>query len=179
MKFSAQPWQQCMQKGKVLLKDEKKRANLLVCLGVAGMLLLALSEWKPQEEPSSATITEGSVTTSPATYTAQLQEQLCGLISRVEGVGKVEVMVTLARGEESVYATDNQTASDGSLSVSHVLLGESGLVETVQTPQVLGVAVVCEGGGNAAVQNRVSEIVQALTGVKSNHITVAQMAATE
>ena len=78
-----------------------------------------------------------------------------------------------------MYATDNQTASDGSLSVSHVLLGESGLVETVQTPQVLGVAVVCEGGGNAAVQNRVSEIVQALTGVKSNHITVAQMAATE
>ena len=73
MKFSAQPWQQCMQKGKVLLKDEKKRANLLVCLGVAGMLLLALSEWKPQEEPSSATITEGSVTTSQATYTAQLQ----------------------------------------------------------------------------------------------------------
>ena len=62
-----------------------------------------------------------------------------------------------------------------------VLLGSGradGLVETVQTPQVLGVAVVCEGGGNAAVQNRVTALVEALTGVGANHITVAKMAST-
>ena len=48
----------------------------------------------------------------------------------------------------------------------------------VQTPQVLGVAVVCEGGGNAAVQNRVTALVETLTGIGANHITVAKMAST-
>lgn len=60
-------------------------------------------------------------------------------------------MVTLESGSESIYATD--TDADGAS--THVLLGSGradGLVETVQMPQVLGVAVVCEGGGNAAVQ---------------------------
>jgi len=98
-----------------------------------------------------------------------------GLISRVEGVGKTAVMVTLESGSESIYATD--TDSDGSS--THVLLGSGGadgLVETVETPRVLGVAVVCEGGGSAAVQSRVTALVQALTGIGTNHITVAKMA---
>lgn len=43
-------------------------------------------------------------------------------------------------------------------------------------PRVLGVAVVCEGGGSAAVQSRVTALVQALTGIGTNHITVAKMA---
>lgn len=179
MKLSPQQWRQWIQQGRTFLKDEKNRVNLLVCIGVAGMLLLALSEWDPQENLSPGTLLEETTAASQMDYAAQLQQQLRELISQVEGVGKVEVMVTLACQEQSVYATDSQTASDGSRSVSHVLLGDSGLVEKVQTPQVLGVAVVCEGGGNAAVQNRVSELVAALTGVKSNHITVAQMAATE
>lgn len=179
MKLSAQQWQQWIQQGREILKDEKKRINLLVCVGVAGMLMLALSEWKPQENLLSDAKAKEPVAASQTDYAAQLQQQLCELISHVEGVGKVEVMVTLACEEENVYATDSQTATDGSYSVSHVILGDGGLVETVQTPQVLGVAVVCEGGGDAAVQNRVSELITALTGVRSNHITVAQMAATE
>ena len=82
-----------------------------------------------------------------------------------------------SRCSESVYATD--TDRDGGS--THVLLGSGGadgLVETVQTPRVLGVAVVCEGGGTAAVQNRVTALVEALTGVGANHITVAKMAST-
>lgn len=179
MSLFPQQWQQWGRQGKEILQDEKKRVNFLVCIGVAGMLLLALSEWKPQENLSPDTNPEKTTAASHEDYAAQLQQQLRELISHVDGVGKVEVMVTLACKEENVYATDSQTSTDGSCSVSHVLLGDGGLVETVQTPQVLGVAVVCEGGGNAAVQNRVSELVAALTGVKSNHITVAQMAATE
>ena len=139
------------------LADEKQRVNLLVCMGLAGLLLLAVSSWLP------------------ADYAAELETRLTALISRVEGAGKTAVMVTLESGSESIYATD--TDSDGSS--THVLLGNGeadGLVETVETPRVLGVAVVCEGGGSAAVQSRVTALVQALTGIGTNHITVAKMA---
>ena len=87
--------------------------------------------------------------------------------------------LTLENGEESIYATDEQTSADGSTSVSHVIVSDEGLIETTQTPQVLGVAVVCEGGDIAAVQNRISTLVEVLTGVGANHVTVAKMAASK
>ena len=68
--------------------------------------------------------------------------------------------------------------ADGSRQSQHVLLGSGGaqgLVETVKTPQILGVAVVCEGGGNVIVQERIIDIVQALTDVGASHITVTKM----
>ena len=151
------------------LADEKQRVNLLVCMGLAGLLLLAVSSWLPADS-STQSAAPAAMTDSTADYAAELETRLTALISRVEGAGKTAVMVTLESGSESIYATD--TDSDGSS--THVLL--DGLVETVETPRVLGVAVVCEGGGSAAVQSRVTALVQALTGIGTNHITVAKMA---
>lgn len=150
------------------LADEKQRVNLLVCMGLAGLLLLAVSSWLPADS-STQSAAPAAKTGSTADYAAELETRLTALISRVEGAGKTAVMVTLESGSESIYATD--TDSDGSS--THVLLGSGGadgLVETVETPRVLGVAVVCEGGGSAAVQSRVTALVQALTGIGTNHI---------
>ena len=146
------------------LADEKQRVNLLVCMGLAGLLLLAVSSWLPADS-STQSAAPAAMTDSTADYAAALETRLTALISRVEGAGKTAVMVTLESGSESIYATD--TDSDGRA---------DGLVETVETPRVLGVAVVCEGGGSAAVQSRVTALVQALTGIGTNHITVAKMA---
>lgn len=163
--------------GKDLLADEKKRVNLLVCLGLAGLLLLSLSAWIPESKDEPVQVQTGEQQISPD-YARLLEERLQTLIAEVEGVGEVRVMVTLQGGQENVYATDVETTADGMKTESHVLLSDEGLVETTRAPQVLGVAVVCEGGGTATVQNRVSTLVEALTGVGANHITVAPMAPT-
>ena len=159
--------------------DEKKRVNLLVGMGLAGLLLLAVSAWLPAGDTKAAQPAQNvPASDTNDNYAARLEERLTALISSVEGAGRTAVMVTLESGSESVYATD--TDSDGAS--THVLLGSGGadgLVETVQTPRVLGVAVVCEGGGNAAVQCRVTALVEALTGIGTNHITVAKMASTK
>lgn len=157
------------------LADEKQRVNLLVLMGLAGLVLLAFSAWLPADDAAQPAPIAAQETA--ADYAAQLESRLTALIRRVDGAGDTAVMVTLESGSESVYATD--TDRDGGS--THVLLGSGGadgLVETVQTPRVLGVAVVCEGGGTAAVQNRVTALVEALTGVGANHITVAKMAST-
>lgn len=156
------------------LADEKQRVNLLVLMGLAGLVLLAFSAWLPADDAAQPA---PAAQETAADYAAQLESRLTALIRRVDGAGNTAVMVTLESGSESVYATD--TDRDGGS--THVLLGSGGadgLVETVQTPHVLGVAVVCEGGGTAAVQNRVTALVEALTGVGANHITVAKMAST-
>lgn len=169
--------QRAAQAAGTLLADEKKRINLLVCAGLAGLLLLAFSEWLPAEE--SAAPQDETAAAAQASYAQDLETKLQTVLAKTEGVGDVEVMVTLEQQQETVYVTDQQTEADGSATVSHVLPGGSGLVQTVRMPQVLGVAVVCTGGGDAAVQNRVVALVQALTGVGANHITVAKMAPTQ
>ena len=163
------------QKLRAALSDEKKRVNLLVCMGLAGLLLLAVSAWIPAGDSTPTAAAPAAPADTADDYAAALESRLTELISRVDGAGKTIVMVTLESGSESIYATDTDSAGAS----THVLLGNGGadgLVETVQTPRILGVAVVCEGGGNAAVQSRVTALVEALTGIGTHHITVAKMA---
>lgn len=179
MKQFEEQCRQWVERFKVLLNDEKRRVNLLVAIGALGLLLLALSEWVPETTTMDNAESQPIPESMQQDYARQLESRLQALIAQVDGAGAVEVMVTLENGEESIYATDEQTSADGSASISHVLLGDEGLIETTQTPQVLGVAVVCEGGDVAAVQNRISTLVEVLTGVGANHVTVAKMAASE
>lgn len=168
-KFSA--WTQNFRQR---IQGDKKTLDFLLLLGLAGMALLCLSEWLPAnaepQEPAQAPV----VQQSGENYAAQLEAQLEEMIAEVDGAGRCRVMVTLAAGEETIYATDTEEGENTSRS-EHVLLGEQALVESVQSPQIQGVAVVCEGGGNIAVQNTVTELIRALTGIGANHITVTKM----
>ena len=157
-------------RAKALLADEQKRTGLLVAAGLAGILLLGMSSWFPAQskstdQPAPQTQTE------TADYETQLEARLQTLIAQLDGAGETRVS-----GEENIYAADTETTADGAATRKHVLTNGTGLVETVQTPQVLGVAVLCRGGGEPAVQSRITALVQALTDVGANHVTVAPLA---
>lgn len=171
--------QQIKIQAEQLWKDEKKRVRLLVAMGLSGMLLLALSEWIPTTVDHTTAPTESAVAqTDSADYAQEMERRLTELISQMDGVGKTQVMVTLASGEMTVYATDTETGAEGGAKEQHVLLDGAqtpALVESVAMPQIQGVAVVCEGGGDATVQSRITELVKVLTGVGANHIAVTEM----
>ena len=156
--------------------EGKKRVNLLVLLGMAGVILLCISEWIPASTAAGKPVQPESVTAQAdtRTYVADLEQRLQDMIEAVEGAGQCRVMVTLSAGEETVYAVDTEQGDTSSRS-EHVLMGDDALVERVQTPEIQGVAVLCEGGGEAAVKSTVTELVRALTGVGANHITVTKM----
>ena len=86
------------------LADEKQRVNLLVCTGLAGLVLLGVTAWLPAGNSTQSPQTVQ--TDTAADYATQLESRLTALISRVEGAGKTAVMVTLESGSESIYATD-------------------------------------------------------------------------
>ena len=144
-------------------KGKQGRARLAAAVGLLAMLLILLSELFPQ--PSAQSSTE---------YQAQLEERLERLISHMSGAGKTTVMVTLGTGEEMIYALDTQSG-DLQSQQTHVLLEDgSALTETVCVPQVCGVAVLCEGGGDVRIAARITELVSALLDLPSNHICVEQ-----
>lgn len=163
------------QRLKLLWDDEKRRVQLLAAAGMAGMLLLAVSEWLPAETAAAPPAAAAQDTD----YAAQLEQQMAELLGTVEGAGTVRVMVTVSHREKTVYAADTESRADGSAASTPVLVSgnTAGLVETVYAPEVLGVAVVCTGGDDPAVQASITALVQALTDVGTHHITVAKMAA--
>ena len=163
------------QRLKLLWDDEKRRVQLLAAVGMAGLLLLAVSEWLPAETAAAPSAAE----TQDIDYAAQLEQQMAELLATVEGAGTVRVMVTVSHREKTVYAADTESRADGSAASTPVLVNgnTAGLIETVYAPEVLGVAVVCTGGDDPAVQANITALVQALTDVGTHHITVAKMAA--
>lgn len=151
-------------------KGKQGRARLAAAVGLLAMLLILLSELFPQ--PSAAGSTQKAK--SSTEYQAQLEERLERLISHMSGAGKTTVMVTLGTGEEMIYALDTQSG-DMQSQQTHVLLEDgSALTETVCVPQVCGVAVLCEGGGDVRIAARITELVSALLDLPSNHICVEQ-----
>ena len=148
------------------LAQKENRARLAVLLGAAAMLLILLSElFTPSEKTAAAS----AAPADDNVYRQQLEQQLSDLIAQVEGAGKTTVMITLESGEETIYALDTLSGQ------THVLLDDgTALAQTVCTPRVCGVAVVCEGGGDVRVAARITELVGALLDVPSNRICVEQ-----
>lgn len=126
------------------LAQKENRARLAVLLGAAAMLLILLSELFT---PSGKTAAASAAPADDTVYRQQLEQQLSDLITQVEGAGKTTVMVTLESGEETIYALDTLSGQTQEQQ-THVLLDDgTALAQTVCTPRVCGVAVVCGGAG--------------------------------
>ena len=152
------------------LVKKENRAQLAVLLGAAAMLLILLSEMFPAA-PEAAS---ASAAAEEADYRLQMEQQLAELISQVQGAGRTTVMITLESGEETIYALDTLSGQTQEQQ-THVLLEDgTALAQTVCSPKVCGVAIVCEGGGDIVVASRITELVSALLDVPSNRICVEQ-----
>ena len=160
-----------------ILTEAAKRLNEMlaaeceVLIGGVAMLLLLLSELMPTGTKSAAASTAPQET---AAYQTQLENRLETLIAQMDGAGKTTVMLTLETGEETIYALDTQSGQMQEQQ-THVLLEDgSALAETIYQPQIRGVAVLCDGGGDVRVAARITEMVGALLDLPSNRICVEQ-----
>lgn len=90
-------------------KDDKKRINLLLVSGLAGMLLLCMSEWLPAGQSTQNAAQSSQQSQTAAEYEQQLENRLAALIRAMDGAGETVVMVTLDCGEETTYAADTRT----------------------------------------------------------------------
>lgn len=151
-------------------KSGQNRAAIAVAVGALAMLLILVSELFPQTKKAAPAGQEQST----LAYQTQLEQRLEKLISQMNGAGKTTVMVTLETGEEAVYALDTQSGELQNQN-THVLLEDgSALTETVCQPQIRGVAVLCDGGGDVRVAARITELLTSLLDLPSNRICVEQ-----
>ena len=141
---------------------------------LAGILLMLLPGKK-----SDAQTQEGGGSFSLEDTERRMEE----LLGRMDGVGRVQVMLTLRSGETLSLAEDSSATLGSGGDVrqdSQVLTVNrgSGKQEVVVTqrlyPTYQGAVVVCQGAGDSRVRLRVMETVAVLTGLSSDKISVVQ-----
>lgn len=160
----------------------QKGIKLSICLGILGLLLILLSDCNSGSKQDNvySEINQGY---SAEEYRTNLEENLTRLIQNVNGAGDTQVMVTINTGERNVYAQEvkEQSNADGSTDYESKYItitsndGKSALISTVQSPEVLGVVVLCKGGSKGSIKEDIYKIVSALTGLTSSSIFVGQL----
>lgn len=167
--------------GRLFAQHRDKKLRWLMIVGLAGILLIALSEWLPHHTRQT-TVTRDSVEVlSAAQVEEALEARIAALIAKVDGVGECHVMITLESGSRFVYAAEqtyNGTAESHAQSEKTLLVetdaGPVGLLVTEVQPTVKGVAVVCSGGADPTVREQVVGLVSAALNISTGRICVAK-----
>lgn len=112
-----------------------------------------------------------------------IEKRLSELLSKVEGAGDVEVMLTVAAGEEIIYQTnedhsESDTTTD--FNIDTVMITDSnrnqtGLVKQVKPEVYQGAVIVCNGADDPSVRLAIVDAVSRVTGLGANCISVLKM----
>lgn len=183
------------ERKKIMLKDIGLEKIILIA--IAGIILLVtnFSEWQSKNKTEKITETQNVAATSEnEAYIESLENKLVHILENVDGVGQVEVMITLESSRESILNKDDteeleteEETSDGTKSERQssrrenetVLADESGeaapyVIKELE-PEIAGVVIACEGAGNNTVAASVTEAAQVLFGISVNRIKVLKM----
>lgn len=168
---------------------EWKKTDKLLLLFAAGILLVIIS-WPGKEEEENRAETTATAGAEEISYEEQLEEELSEILSRMEGVGRAEVMITFKSSEERVVREDSSTTrksveeSDSgggmrsqeeiSQDIDTLTTGGDGEPYVVKrlVPEVEGILILADGGDLPTVKSQIVEAVQALFPLEAHKIKV-------
>lgn len=178
----------------------------LVILFLAGILLLLLSlpsgflsgqqnKKEQKEKTDSKSTKQESAWDAMNEYAAGQEREVERILSQVEGIGKVDVMITIASSEEKktlqkedVSEEDTQESDSvggsrkqsSSRAQREPVLVETGNEDTpylvqLMSPRIEGVVVVAQGAGKGSINTEIIEAVGALFSIEAHKIKVMKM----
>lgn len=168
-----------------------KFVKVIVIMGLVGIGLILLSGLLPEKGEAEDIDTNSQVAyVSLAQYENDLEQSLADIISSIDGAGKTRVMLTMDSTVEQVYATDKimsqkdsvsnntETNKDTSANSTYITVELSdGTQQTVLLkeiqPKVRGVLVVCNGGDDSVVKEKIVDAVTKALDISSSRVSVA------
>ncbi len=157
----------------------KKTGRLTVAVVgiIAGVALLLFGNRMvgKENDPTPDTTEPGSEVRAVEEYRQALERRIADITSEVAGAGNAGVVVTLEGGYEYVYAYDKKITVGGE-SITYITVGsgadESLVFLSERAPAIVGIGIVCDGGGDPAVRGEITALISAAFGVPSNKIYV-------
>ena len=169
---------------KYLKPFKKPKTVLIICL--VGIGLIVLSSLFSSGESKKENMKTGEMTAEE--YKTILEEDIKETVTDITGSKNVSVVITLESGIKYSYAdireetltekkenekesTDNETKS-GYITVKTAEGGEQALLVTTQMPKVRGVAIVCDGGDNERIAEKIQNAVMSALNISSKKVYI-------
>lgn len=148
---------------------------LVLLIGVVLMLVPARnqSETEAVQEPVQTESIEQ----------ISMEDALEAILKTIDGAGEVEVLLSVAAGEEIVYqvnedrsaSEDTTTTQITTITVETSDKSENGLVQQINPPIYRGAVISCQGADNASVRLAIVDAVSKVTGLGTDRIAVLKM----
>lgn len=179
---------------KQLKKIMSLKSRYIIFLGILGIILIIFSTFgtKKKEKKTDETVFANTNITDIEKYSKQLENKLNNIISKIKGVGKSQVLITMENGIENIYANSEKKATNSNENFSGKMSkrddvqkdvviiddhsGKKALMVTQKEPKVKGVLIVCEGADDISVVEQVIDAVSKALNITSNRISVVKYA---
>lgn len=167
-------------KGLFRPENKKMRSNVLLAL-LLGVLLLAAGRAFSGGDAASPPQQERQQEVTAAER--QTEQRMAEILSKIEGAGQVDVMLTWRQTAEKTIAHNETREENGDAlrteQTAILLEDETGstmpVVLTEAGPVVEGVVIVAQGGGDPVVSAALNQAAQALLDVPAHKVAVLKM----
>ena len=127
----------------------KEKGSKYLIWILLGILVLIMVIPVDDTEPKEDT------TSSRDASKGELEEKLEQVLASMEGVGEVKVMITVKESSSDLFSDEKEEG------------------------EVLGVVVVAQGAGSAAIDSKIMTAVKALFGIEAHKISIVKMRSQE
>ena len=179
-----------------ILKDDgnnkKKTENLVFLLVILIVTVVAINViWKDEETPksnSNSSSKQLAVKDNITTDELTLEEKLENILSKIAGVGNVDVLLTYNETEEiiPIYNTKdktsvtNETDSTGGSRITQesdssrevIYQDDEIIVQKTKSPKIEGAIIAASGANNSSAKANIIQAVEAATGLATHKIQV-------
>lgn len=146
---------------------------IVLAVGMALMMLPEKSIAEPKLEQQNTEVREEK----------SVSDQLEDILGHINGAGRVQVMLTVAQGERTIYQTDSSYTQNENHTESRtetILItdhqrNETGLIHQKNPPIYQGAIVLAQGADDPSVKLAIVKAVGDVTGLGADRISVLKI----
>lgn len=178
---------------KLFLKENIKK--LIIISGLVSIGLIFISNLLGSKPSKTSNVENKDVQLSSSEYIKSLEENIKSIVSSIDGAGESKVLITLESSVQNIYATEqkknNEATEDrendtiskikqtNDLETRYIKVkdengAEKALSLTQIQPTIKGVVIVCNGGNNPVIKEKIINAVKTALNITSKRVYVTK-----
>ena len=111
-------------------------------------------------------------------YVETLEKKLSSVLGKINGAGKVAVMITVESGMETVLAKKTSVTETNGRKVTEetpLIVGGKTVTLKENYPKIIGVLIIAEGAGNITVMRKIQDATLSVLDVSLKQVEILSM----
>ena len=111
-------------------------------------------------------------------YVETLEKKLSSVLGKINGAGKVAVMITVESGMETVLATKTSVTETNGRKVTEetpLVVGGKTVILKENYPKIVGVLIIAEGADNISVMRKIQDATLSVLDVSLKQVEILSM----